>query len=108
MSSTEISEEVAARQRRRAREMAIGEISRHIREESWPIRVGVDADLRDVWRRAEPVYDPSAANGCVTRLDLETETLLLARQGGLVTCKPLEDRSQTDRRYIRNQVTTDE
>jgi hypothetical protein len=54
MTSLEISEDLAARERRRARGMSIGEVSRHIREESWPNRVGVDADLRRVWDDAEP------------------------------------------------------
>lgn len=59
--------------------MLIGEVFRHIREESWPKRICIDADIRQVWEAAKPVHDPSVVNDCVARLDRETQTLLLAR-----------------------------
>ncbi len=85
--------------------MPIGHVSRHIRQESWPQRVP-DADVEpfEAWEAAEPVHYPSAANGCVARLYRPTSTILLARQGALVTCVPLYERERWERQYVRDQI----
>lgn len=100
------SDDVAARERRRAAEMTIGEVSTHVRRGSWPERAP-DADVGplEAWREATPIHYPKARRGAVARFHEPTELILLARQGGLVTCYPLSNRPRDTRRYIRNQVT---
>lgn len=97
----------ALEERRRAAEMTIGEVSGHIRQETWPTRSPPHAEVgpREAWKEAEPVHYPSAKRSCVARYHPETDTLLLARQGGLVTVLRLMDRPWSERIYIRNQVT---
>ena len=98
-------EAIARRERRRAAEHSVGNITGHV-EERWPDRALFDdIDLEEAWCNAEPVHYPSANRGAVARYHRRTDTVLLARQGGLVTCIELMDRPQSERIYIRNQVT---
>ena len=106
MSATTPDSDVAARERQRAARMSIGEISNHVHNYTWPRRAGKSsAGPLEAWRAGEPVHYPGAANGVVARWHRETNTILLARMGCLVTVIPVDDRSQSERQYIRNQVT---
>ncbi|AFZ73081.1 hypothetical protein [Natronobacterium gregoryi] len=96
--------DVAERERRRAADLSIGEISGHV-EDRWPNRALLDdVDVEEAWTEASPVHYPSAHRGAVARYHRRTDTVLLARQGGLVTCIELMDRPWSERIYIRNQV----
>lgn len=96
--------DVAERERRRAAEHSLGTVSGHV-EDRWPDRALLeDVDVEDAWREADPIHYPSAHRGAVARYHRRTDTVLLARQGGLVTCIELMDRPWSERIYVRNQV----
>lgn len=68
----------------------------------------LDPDV--AWLEAIPIDCPSAKPPADrARLHEVTEMILLADpDGGLVTCKPLGDRSRDEQQYIRSQVSNDE
>lgn len=106
MSAVAQSSGLAERERSRAAEMTIGKVTGHISRDSWPSRVsGTDVGPLEAWQEAEPIHYPTARRGAVARFHAPTETIMLARQGGLVTCYPLSNRPQTEQQYILSQVT---
>ncbi|WP_265112235.1 hypothetical protein [Halosolutus halophilus] len=97
-------DDVAEHERRRAAEVSIGEITDHV-EDRWSDRALLDdVDVQEAWQEAAPIHYPSAYRGAVARYHRRTDTVLLARQGGLVTCIELMDRPWSARVYVRNQV----
>lgn len=81
------------------------QVSYHVRVQ-WQDRGDPDRDdLRAVWREADPVDYPSARNGAYARYHAPTDTVLLARQGALVTCIELSDRPRDEQRHVRTQVS---
>ncbi|WP_137288601.1 hypothetical protein [Natronorubrum halophilum] len=99
------SDDVAARERRRATEHSLGTVSGHVKDQ-WSVRALIDdVDVEEAWQEAKPIHYPSAKRGAVARYHRRTDTVLLARQGGLVTCIKLMDRPWSERIYVRNQVT---
>ncbi|ELY96553.1 hypothetical protein C482_15543 [Natrialba chahannaoensis JCM 10990] len=98
-------EDIAEHERQRAADHAVGEITGHV-EDQWVDRALLDdVDVEQAWQAAHPVHYPSAHRGAVARYPRRTDTVLIARQGGLVTCIELMDRPWSERIYVRNQVT---
>ncbi|ADD05183.1 uncharacterized protein Nmag_1607 [Natrialba magadii ATCC 43099] len=97
--------ETTERERQRAADHAVGEITGHV-EDQWVARSPLDdVDVEQAWQEAYPVHYPSAHRGAVARYHRRTDTVLLARMGAIVTCIELMDRPWSERIYIRNQVT---
>ncbi|WP_254768281.1 hypothetical protein [Salinilacihabitans rarus] len=98
----------AIRERYRAVEMAIGHVSDHVYRK-WARRAPAhtECDVVTAWHDGEPVHYPSAANGAVARYHRESDMLVLARMGALVSTVPLGDRPRDEQQYVRNQVTSE-
>lgn len=104
--STSTDSPEAKRERRRAAEHSVAEITGHVEDQWLERRLDVgDLDLEEAWREADPIHYPSAHRGAVARYHRRTDTVLLARQGGLVTCIELMDRPLEERLYVRKQVS---
>ncbi|OVE83167.1 hypothetical protein [Natronolimnobius baerhuensis] len=105
MSVQPIDAGIAEYERQRAAEHSLGEITGHV-EDQWHDRALLeDIDVEEAWQEAAPVHYPSTHRGAVARYHRRNDTVLFARQGGLITCIKLMDRPWSERIYVRNQVT---
>lgn len=97
----------AETERMRAATMGIHGTTDHARER-WDERAPhAEADVDEAWKQAKPVHYPSASRGAVARYHRPTDTVILARQGSIVTCIDLMDRQWSERIYIRRQVISE-